>query len=424
MDAAPVRVNGRFRMRRKTPVAIEPRACLAEYEPAATRSRCIRQRRSPASSATRCPPRSTCPATGCAWSRPTSAAASAARARSIRRRFSSAPPRGGSARPVKWTSDRMEDLCRDQPGASTRSSMPSSALDARRHDAVALRADVIGDVGAYSIYPWTAALEPVQVVSFLPGPYRIEHYRGRVRAVATSKAPTGPYRGVGRPISTFVMERLMDMAAARLGLDAEGDPPAQSRPARASFPTRSPPASCGTSPASSNASMPPATRSATTRCAQQGEARAAGRWFGIGIACYAELTGIGSRISVAPGMPINTGTETADHSHRFDRRDHCRFRRRLARTGTGDDTRADRCRAPRRALRGCPHRAGRQCRRAWRHRHLCEPEPVLAGGAATLAARVGAREGAQCGLASARSIGSRSCRRRGQAFLSPAPIAR
>ncbi len=55
---------------------------------------------------------------------------------------------------------------------------------------LALRADVIGDVGAYSIYPWTAALEPIQVVSFLPGPYRIANYRGRVRGVATSKAPT------------------------------------------------------------------------------------------------------------------------------------------------------------------------------------------------------------------------------------------
>src|SRR4029434_10691277 len=39
---------------------------------------------------------------------------------------------------------------------------------------------------------------------------------------------------------------------------------------------------------------------------------AKGRWFGIGIASYAELTGIGSRISVAPGMPINTGTEMAN----------------------------------------------------------------------------------------------------------------
>ncbi len=45
--------------------------------------------------------------------------------------------------------------------------------------------------------------------------------------------------------------------------------------------------------------------------ARQAEGRKSGRCFGIGIASYAELTGIGSRISVAPGMPINTGTETA-----------------------------------------------------------------------------------------------------------------
>jgi carbon-monoxide dehydrogenase large subunit len=44
---------------------------------------------------------------------------------------------------------------------------------------------------------------------------------------------------------------------------------------------------------------------------EQAEAREQGRLFGIGIATYAELTGIGSRIAVAPGMPINTGSETA-----------------------------------------------------------------------------------------------------------------
>ena len=44
---------------------------------------------------------------------------------------------------------------------------------------------------------------------------------------------------------------------------------------------------------------------------EQATARAEGRLVGIGIATYAELTGIGSRISAAPGMPINTGTEAA-----------------------------------------------------------------------------------------------------------------
>ena len=84
---------------------------------------------------------------------------------------------------------------------------------------VGLKADVIGDVGAYSIYPWTATIEPVQVVSFMPGPYRIENYAARVRAVATNKTLTGAYRGVGRPISVFVMDRLLDMAARKIGMD-------------------------------------------------------------------------------------------------------------------------------------------------------------------------------------------------------------
>ena len=56
-------------------------------------------------------------------------------------------------------------------------------------------------------------------MSFLPGPYRVPHYHGEAWGVATNKAPMGPYRGVGRPVSTFVMEALLDRAARRLGMD-------------------------------------------------------------------------------------------------------------------------------------------------------------------------------------------------------------
>ena len=120
-------------------------------------------------------------------------------------------------RAVRWTGDRLEDLASTSHGFDEIVDA-ELGLDAEG-GIVALTADVIGDVGAYSIYPWTAALEPVQVASFLPGPYRVPAYRGSVRGVATSKAPMGPYRGVGRPVSTFVMERLIDMAARRLLLD-------------------------------------------------------------------------------------------------------------------------------------------------------------------------------------------------------------
>jgi carbon-monoxide dehydrogenase large subunit len=214
----------------------------------------------------------------------------------------------GTRRPVRWTADRLEDL------QST-----SQAFDERVHaelaiDAhgrfLALRADVVSDVGAYSIYPWTAGIEPVQVISFMPGPYRIACYQGRVRAVATPKAPTGPYRGVGRPTSTFAMERLVDLAAAALSID-----PAELRRRNlvgpGEFPYRV--ASglvwdrSGFQESLALALEASGYAAARTR---QAQARREGRWVGIGLATYAELSGIGSRISASPGMPINTGTDT------------------------------------------------------------------------------------------------------------------
>ena len=171
---------------------------------------------------------------------------------------------------------------------------------------------MVGDVGAYSIYPWTGG---ARAGAGRELPARALSYRALPRpraAVVTSKAPTGPYRGVGRPISTFVMERLIDMAAAKLGIDPKEmrlrnlvDAEGVSLQGRA-------PASFGTNRASKSVSTPLARAIGYDALREkQNEARAAGRWFGIGIASYAELTGIGSRISVAPGMPINTGTETA-----------------------------------------------------------------------------------------------------------------
>ena len=210
-------------------------------------------------------------------------------------------------RPVKWLSDRLEDLLTTTQ-AFDEIVEAELACDEGGH-ILGLRADCLGDVGAYSVYPWTAAMEPVQVVSFLPGPYRVSNYRARARAVATSKAPTGAYRGVGRPISAFVMERLMDMAAAKLGLD-----PLEMRRrnmVRADeFPYKSASGiiwdKCGFMECLESVT---ADYDALRR--QQAAARAEGRWVGLGLASYAELTGLGSRIAVAPGMPVNTGTETA-----------------------------------------------------------------------------------------------------------------
>jgi aerobic carbon-monoxide dehydrogenase large subunit len=309
LAGAAVRVKARFRMRRRTPLALEPRACLAEYD----RSRdaltlysttqvpgIIRDALAEALDLPGHRLRVIAPDVGGAFGGKASLYPEeifvCAVARELRR-------------PVKWTSDRMEDFA--ATGHAFDEIVDAElGLDAEGR-ALALAADVVGDVGAYSIYPWTAALEPVQVVSFLPGPYRIEHYRGRVQAVATAKTPTGPYRGVGRPTATFVTERLMDMAAARLGLDPK-EIRLRNFVRAEDFPYR-----IGSGIQWDRSGFTECLAAACERIdydslrRRQTQARADGKYFGIGIASYAELTGIGSRISVAPGMPINTGTETS-----------------------------------------------------------------------------------------------------------------
>ena len=217
LTTAHVRVRDRFEMTRKAPLAMEPRSYSAEYErrrsaitlytssniPGIVRDALAESLDLPGSRL-----RVVAPDVGGSFGSKGSLYPEeilmCVAARKLRRS-------------VKWTADRLEDI-------SSTSQAFAEIIDAEmgfdaNGIAIALEADVIGDVGAYSIYPWTCGLEPVQVVSFLPGPYKIRSYRGAVRGVATSKPPTGPYRGVGRPISTFVAERLMDMGARALGID-------------------------------------------------------------------------------------------------------------------------------------------------------------------------------------------------------------
>ena len=309
MAAAALRVGGRFRFRRKTPAAIETRACLAEYDRGRRALTVTLSTQVPGIVRDLLADMLDMPGHGIRVVAPDVGGGFGGKGSIYPEEILVAVLARHLGRAVRWTGDRLEDLLATNQ-AFDETVDAELGLDRDGH-IVALTADIIGDVGAYSIYPWTAALEPVQVVSFMPGPYRVAHYRGQVRAVATNKAPTGPYRGVGRPISTFVMERLIDMAARRLGVD-----PAELRRRNLvrdeEFPYR---AASGIvwdrSAFHDTLSRACAAIDYPTLRAEQAKARAAGRLHGIGIATYAELTGIGSRISAAPGMPINTGTDTA-----------------------------------------------------------------------------------------------------------------
>jgi aerobic carbon-monoxide dehydrogenase large subunit len=121
-------------------------------------------------------------------------------------------------RPVSWIEDRQENLTASFHGHEQRYQV-RAGFD-RDGRILGLAAEIDCDVGAYSAFPFTSAVEPLMACTELPGIYKIPAYRARGRAVATNKAPTAPYRGVSRPQLVLVMERLMEKAAAELGIDA------------------------------------------------------------------------------------------------------------------------------------------------------------------------------------------------------------
>jgi carbon-monoxide dehydrogenase large subunit len=73
------------------------------------------------------------------------------------------------------------------------------------------------DIGAYA--RGTGGTSPTRCAQFLPGPYRIPNFACKVSAYVSNKTPSGTYRGPGRVEANFFRERLIDIAAADLGMD-------------------------------------------------------------------------------------------------------------------------------------------------------------------------------------------------------------
>jgi carbon-monoxide dehydrogenase large subunit len=120
-------------------------------------------------------------------------------------------------RPLKWISDRVEDLQTTVHGRESLCRIRAAATRDGRLTGV--QADLYAANGAYAPWPFTAMLDSGQASENVPGPYDFPSYRRHVHAVVTNKTPMGPYRGVGRVIACFAIERVMDELAARLGID-------------------------------------------------------------------------------------------------------------------------------------------------------------------------------------------------------------
>ena len=189
---------------------------------------------------------------------------------------------------------------------------------------LALVDDFLIDAGAY--LPRGAVVAGV-TATHLVGLYRIPSFRCRGRVVVTHKVPSAPYRGAGRPQAAFVAERLLDMAARRLGIDpaelrrrnlirAEEMPYDRRLPYRDGMPM-----------IHDSGDYPRLLETVLRRLgydtfrARQSAARREGRLLGVGVAAYNEATAIGPhegahvRVEADGRVRITVGAPSQGQGH-------------------------------------------------------------------------------------------------------------
>jgi carbon-monoxide dehydrogenase large subunit len=220
-------------------------------------------------------------------------------------------------RPVKWIADRNEHFLADAQG---RDNLTTACLGLDQDGRfLALKVDLVADMGAYlSCY---APFIPYLGAGMSPGVYDIAACHIRVRGAYTNTVPVDAYRGAGRPEASYVIERLVDVAARELGI-------APDALRRRNFITP--------------AAMPYTTATGRTydtgdfeghlaRAQHLGDwagferrleaTRAGGRLRGMGIATYVEACGNGgpetaiARLDPDGGITVLIGTQSTGQGH-------------------------------------------------------------------------------------------------------------
>jgi carbon-monoxide dehydrogenase large subunit len=215
-------------------------------------------------------------------------------------------------RAVKWTETRTESSLAVYQGRGVEVDAELAlAADGRM---LGLRARVLADLGAY-LYTSTPVSSHT-LASLLVGCYAIPAADVEVAGVCTTKVPTGPYRGAGRPEAALTIERLVDRAAAELGLDRVEIRRRNVIP-RDAFPYRSPLGH--TYDSGDYAGVLDAALELSRwddLLAERDRLRAAGRLAGAGLALYVERVGPGwetARLRLEEGGSVVLYTGSSPH---------------------------------------------------------------------------------------------------------------
>jgi carbon-monoxide dehydrogenase large subunit len=120
-------------------------------------------------------------------------------------------------RPVKFVADRIESFVTDIHARDHR--IKAKIGVAKDGTITAFEIDDLTGIGPYSVYPRTSGIEANQIVNLVGGPYKCPNYRAQARVVFQNKNVMCQYRAVGHPIAVAVTEGLVELAAAKIGMD-------------------------------------------------------------------------------------------------------------------------------------------------------------------------------------------------------------
>lgn len=118
-------------------------------------------------------------------------------------------------KPIKWTMERREEFLSTHHGRE--GIMEVSFAASKSGELQGIKVDWIADMGAYNML--NGPYVPILGFLVLPGPYANREFGCNITGVFTNKTGTDAYRGAGRPEATYVLERMMDLLAAELGMD-------------------------------------------------------------------------------------------------------------------------------------------------------------------------------------------------------------
>ena len=206
-------------------------------------------------------------------------------------------------RPVRFESRRTEAFVSD---AHAREFEIAAKLAAKADGTItAMEADILCAAGAYSIYPRGSFGDATLAGMMMGAPYRVGAQRARARVAYLNKVPTGSYRGVGQPVGCAVTEVLVDEAAHALEVD-----PVEFR-RRAYHRADALPLTTAGGLRLDSVSLARCLDGLVARMdypalrAEQARLRAAGRFTGIGVATFLEMTAPGTFLYGPAGIRIS-----------------------------------------------------------------------------------------------------------------------